>query len=157
MTRIVHIIKKHDILSQSVKKVRKLFQRTNRLIAAVKNLHFSGLRKWSRRDKFTHVLVVKVEMKERGPFSLVLKRGRTHFSKCHMTKWLCDSWKLGPKLPKTKTTMFSSPTVAYNILDRTLLVWIIDITYFWSSCPKYGEACGQKKVNYIVLLYNTHS
>ena len=41
MTCIVHIIKKHDIQSPSVKKVRKLFHRTNRPMAAVKNLHFS--------------------------------------------------------------------------------------------------------------------
>ena len=37
---------------------------------------------------------------------------------------------------------------------------MIDITYFQSSHPKYGEVYDQKKkkekVNYIVLIYNMH-
>ena len=31
--------------------------------------------------------------------------------------------------------------------------WTISITYFQLSCHKYGEACGQKKFDYIVYMY----
>ena len=82
MTCIEHVNKKHDILSQNVKKVRKLFHRTNRLIAVVKSLHFSGA-----GTIFMHVQFTKAKTKERGIFfiwRLVPKRYRTHFSKCHM-------------------------------------------------------------------------
>ena len=39
--------KKYDILFQSVKKVHKLFHRTNKPIAVVKPSIFSGVEKWS--------------------------------------------------------------------------------------------------------------
>ena len=33
------------------------------------------------------------------------------------------------------------------------LVLTIDIIYFQSSCPEYDEVFGQKKVDYIALVY----
>ena len=33
----------------------------------------------------------------------------------------------------------------------------IDLTYHLSFRPEYNEAFGQKKVNHIVLVHNTHS
>ena len=32
----------------------------------------------------------------------------------------------------------------------------MDIIYFRSFLPEYGEACSRKKVNYRVLVYKTH-
>ena len=71
MSCIVHLIKKHDILSQSVKMVHKLFHKTNRLIAAVENLHFSGVGKWSTRDKFAHTCCSLNWREKRSLFRLV--------------------------------------------------------------------------------------
>ena len=55
MTCIVHIIKTPDILIQTLKKVRKLFHRTHGPIAAVKNVHISGVGKRSVRDRFARM------------------------------------------------------------------------------------------------------
>ena len=66
MTFIVYIIKKHGILPQTVIKVHELFHITNKLIAAVKDLHFSGVEKWSSRTICTHVLIIKAKTKGRS-------------------------------------------------------------------------------------------
>ena len=34
-----------------------------------------------------------------------------------------------------------------------ILVWTIDISYFYSSHPKYDEACDLEKANHIFFMY----
>ena len=75
-------------MSQSVKKVHKLFNRPITLIAAVKNFHFSGIGKWSMKDNL-HTCAIHNSRDKRQILSgwcLLSKRDRTCFSKCHMTK-----------------------------------------------------------------------
>ena len=59
------------------------------------------------------------------------------------------------KLTLGETKLLTHILVDISLQPHKTLVWTIDITYFQSAHPKYGEACGWKKV--IVLMYNMHS
>ena len=51
--------------------------------------------------------------------------------------------------------VFVAPRGAWNI-NAIKYKFVIDIIHFQSSCPKYGEACDRKKLNYIVRMYISH-
>ena len=104
MTCIVHKIRE---TWQSVKKVHKLFHRTNGLTVAVKNLHLSGVGESSMRDNLhAHA---------------VLKRGDN--VSCQKVKELTighvilGSSTYSFQKKKKETIMFGSPTLSYFLIS----------------------------------------
>ena len=79
MRCIVHVIKKHEILPQSVKNIHKLFHRLRSAARQrVKNLHFFWCNEKVFKEQFARMCCSKKrKQKERGPLRLVssTKRG----------------------------------------------------------------------------------